>query len=273
MPFTLSHAAAVLPLRRFRFVPSALVVGTFAPDLEYFVRFAPGGGWGHTVPGAFGMSLPMGLAALALWQCVMKQAMASLMPDAIHLRLVNHLKPFAFGGTKRFFAILLSILTGIATHIVWDAFTHNGSWVYSHSRFLHRRVPNPILPNLQYFELLQHISTIVGLAILAVWLRRWWGRTAEAREFPSARITVGMRLSVWGVVLVIALAGAMARTWMLAGTPEMKTSPLIPIGAIIVTFLALFLWGLVVWSVAWRWIARGRAVREEPARTYSRART
>ena len=37
MPFTLSHAAAALPFRRTRLIKSALVIGCFAPDFEYFI--------------------------------------------------------------------------------------------------------------------------------------------------------------------------------------------------------------------------------------------
>jgi|HubBroStandDraft_1064217.scaffolds.fasta_scaffold451974_2 hypothetical protein len=58
MPFTLAHAAAALPFRRLHLVWSGLVIGTFAPDLEYFVRFSPNDGYGHTLVGALVLSLP-----------------------------------------------------------------------------------------------------------------------------------------------------------------------------------------------------------------------
>src|SRR4051812_20559570 len=40
MPFTLAHPAAILPLLRHPFVPAALVAGSMAPDLPYFLRAA-----------------------------------------------------------------------------------------------------------------------------------------------------------------------------------------------------------------------------------------
>ncbi|MEI5672079.1 MULTISPECIES: DUF4184 family protein [unclassified Nocardioides] len=43
MPFTLVHPAAVLPLVRTPLVPSALVLGSVAPDLPYFVSSRCGG--------------------------------------------------------------------------------------------------------------------------------------------------------------------------------------------------------------------------------------
>jgi hypothetical protein len=65
MPFTLSHPAAAIPFLRTRLVPSALVIGCMVPDFEYFLRFAPEGGFGHSLPGVFVFDLPV--AFIALW--------------------------------------------------------------------------------------------------------------------------------------------------------------------------------------------------------------
>ena len=37
MPFTLAHPAAILPITRGRLIPSALVMGSMAPDVPYYV--------------------------------------------------------------------------------------------------------------------------------------------------------------------------------------------------------------------------------------------
>src|SRR5271165_5815984 len=105
VPFTLSHAAAALPFRRARLVPSALVIGTFAPDLEYFIRLVPGGGWGHTIAGAFGMDLPLGLVCLWLFHRWVKIPLAYLLPDSVRGRLTPLLAPFHFGPLRRFLHI------------------------------------------------------------------------------------------------------------------------------------------------------------------------
>ena len=51
MPFTLSHAAAALPFRKFKPVWPALVIGTFAPDLQYFIWISDEDRSGHHFPG------------------------------------------------------------------------------------------------------------------------------------------------------------------------------------------------------------------------------
>jgi hypothetical protein len=65
VPFTLAHGAAALPFRRLHLVFSGLLVGTFAPDFEYFLRLSPDDGFGHTLLGTFVLTLP--LALLVLW--------------------------------------------------------------------------------------------------------------------------------------------------------------------------------------------------------------
>ena len=98
MPFTLSHGAAALPFRRLRLVPSALLVGTFAPDFEYFLRLAPDDRFGHTLLGTFVLTLPVALLVLWLFHRYVKLPLATLLPDAIQRRLASHLDEFRFRG-------------------------------------------------------------------------------------------------------------------------------------------------------------------------------
>ena len=70
MPFTFAHPAAILPLRRFRFLQTVpLIIGSIVPDAPYFFPTRYGRGFfpdTHTLHGTFMTCLPMGLAALAL---------------------------------------------------------------------------------------------------------------------------------------------------------------------------------------------------------------
>jgi len=101
VPFTLSHAAAVLPFRR-RLIPSALVVGALAPDFEYFLRLSPADRFGHTLLGAFMFTLPVALAVLWMFQRLIKVPVVQLMPDALQRRMANHIDAFRFGPGKSF---------------------------------------------------------------------------------------------------------------------------------------------------------------------------
>ena len=165
MPFTLSHAAAVLPFRR-RLIPSALVVGALAPDFEYFLRLSPADRFGHTLLGAFMFTLPVALAVLWMFQRLIKVPVVQLMPDALQRRMANHIDAFRFGPGKRFLLIIVSLLLGITTHLLWDSFTHPTTWLYYHWGFLRHPVHLPVLGWVGYYKLLQHFSTVAGLGIL-----------------------------------------------------------------------------------------------------------
>src|SRR5438045_2424069 len=116
MPFTLAHTAAALPLRRTKLVWSALLIGTMAPDFEYFVRLAPDDGYGHTLAGTFLLTLPLALLALWLFHTFVKVAVIGLLPNAIRNRLAKSIHEFHWGGAAHFAMIIISILVGIATH-------------------------------------------------------------------------------------------------------------------------------------------------------------
>ena len=213
-------------------MPSALVVGTFAPDFEYFLRMAPRGGFGHSLLGVFALTLPLELPAV------------QLLPDGLRRRLQGHLEPFRWSGARRILAIGGSMLLGIGTHVVWDWFTHLGSWLYGRWAFLRECVRLPGLGWVPHYKLLQHGSTVVGLAVLGVWFVGWY-RGAEVsldvRPLSSAR-----RWVMLGLLMAFAVVGAAVRVFVfgrgsLAGV----------VGQAVCAFVAMAWWGLVGYGVFW----------------------
>lgn len=203
MPFTPAHAAAALPFRRSRLVLSALVVGTLAPDFEFFLRLEPRGAFSHTFVGAFLFTLPTALVVLWVFHRWAKYAAVVLMPLPLRMRLTAYLGNFRFGGLPRFCLIVLSVLMGIATHIAWDSFTHPGSWIVQHSPFLSQVVHLPHAHSIQVCRIVQHASTIVGFVILAVWFAGWYRRTPPAAPQTEV-VSPRNRTMLWIGLLVLA---------------------------------------------------------------------
>lgn len=205
MPFTFSHPAAVLPFARRPFSAAALVAGAIAPDMPYFARALPvpvtAQSWyepflnattSHGLPGSLTVSLPYALLLTAAWWAA-RRPVASLLvagPTAagadrtasMRLRLVR-------GGW-----LLLSLLTGIATHLVWDSFTHGDGYVVTHVAALSA----PVVGGLTWARLLQHVSTVAGLVVIAWYL---WRRRS------GLRVRTAAVLAVSGVVVAGAVAG------------------------------------------------------------------
>ena len=249
VPFTLAHGAAALPFRRFRLVTSALVIGTFAPDFEYFLRLAPNGGFGHTLPGTFLLTLPLALLVLWLFHAFVKLPVARLLPNAIQQRLTDHLGEFHFRGVSRFALVVGSILLGIATHLLWDSFTHPNTWPYRHWAFLSQRLLLPVIGLTPVYKVLQHGSTVVGIAVLAAWLIVRY-RISEPSGVVLASVPSPQRkMAILGIVTAIAIVGAVARAVAGTGIPLGHAAEKRFAGLAIVTAIALAWWQLVAYGI------------------------
>ena len=271
MPFTLSHAAAALPFRRARLVPSALLIGTFAPDLEYFIRLQAGGGWGHVLSGVFALDLPVGLVTLWIFHRLVKVPLVYLLPDSVRARLTDQLVPFRFGPPLRFLNVALSMLIGIATHLVWDGFTHQNYWIARHLRFLSSPRRLPVVGWTSLCTLLQIISSVGGLLILAAWCFYWYRRTQHDSRIPANPFTPRHRHVIVAIGVTTAAATAVLRVWLGMGWPFSSLKSDDPISPLIVTFGALIWWQLAMWGLLGPFRHTHRITSEEETYTESRA--
>jgi len=128
MPFTFSHVAAVLPLLRrrpSRWSATGLIVGSMAPDFEKFMRLGAHNGHSHTWASLLYFSCPVALGLAFLFHGVVRRPLLAHLPQALHCRLSCY-QHVAWGPyfRRHYGRVLLSILLGGATHLVWDSFTH-----------------------------------------------------------------------------------------------------------------------------------------------------
>lgn len=171
MPFTLAHPAAVLPFRRFcpRYLSfPALIAGSVSPDLSYFfVRLSLGPFAHHPLKG-FLFGIPAGLVILTAFYLFRRPAL-KILPNRyreIFQPLLSH--PI---GTP--LAILLSLTIGVATHIVWDNFTHNHSWMVQHVAFLRRPVFLLGTHTIRIVHLASYLCSFLGIFWLCLAYSRW----------------------------------------------------------------------------------------------------
>jgi len=227
-------------------------MGTVAPDLEYFVRFAPGGGWGHTIPGALGLSLPLAIAALWLFHCYVKLPVTLLLPEGVQRRLEPWLHPFAFGGPRRFALIVVSIVVGIATHLAWDMVTHDDSWLFWHWEFLRRSEKFPVIGWEQNCGILQYISSLAGFVLLVIWLAHWY-RAARPAQSPVVRqLEPAHKIAIFGLMTVTAVVAGIVRAWVRLRFPH-RWEPFVEFtGFASVTAISLLWWQLILWGLALR---------------------
>lgn len=246
MPFTLAHAAAALPFRRTKLIASAVVVGCFAPDFEYFIRLAPKGGFGHTLPGLFALDLPLGLAVYWLFHRYAKEPLWAWLPEDARQRVKLDPRMAPLRGAAQSALVSLSILVGAATHILWDSFTHPASWPYQHWHFLSDTVRLPIAGSVQNYKLLQHASTALGLLVLLIWFVRQ-PRVAPTRPRLVRDRRMNERL-VFLFASAVALAAGALRAFVGMGAASGLHRIQIFIGEAAVTTISVFWLELLVYG-------------------------
>ena len=185
MPFTLSHIAAVLPLRSRLLLPSGLVVGATVPDVPLFVSLSDRPTT-HSLLGMVTWDLGMGLVLLAVFHLLLKRPLLALSPRVLRDRLT----PVADGLTRRraLLAAVPSILLGTATHVAWDAFTHlTGPVVQAFPEL------TTVVNGMAFYRWAQYGSGVLGGLAVLVWAG-WWLWRAPAVPSPGlpgwARVTV-----------------------------------------------------------------------------------
>jgi hypothetical protein len=250
MPFTLSHAAAALPFRKFKPVWPALVVGTFAPDLQYFIWISDEDRTGHHFPEAVLFTLPLAVLVLWVFEWWVKGPVIELLHSGVQRRLHDKVEPLSFKGWKQFASIVLWTAVGIATHVIWDQFTHYHTWMNAHWGVLHYTVPVPFHDPVSLPKILQHLSTIVGFLVVAAWCAFWYGRTTPVPEAslkqlgPFRKIAVVLTMAAIAVVTGYPLAIV-----RLADHPP-PIKPLVFIVTVFEAMTLLFCVQVLIYSVA-----------------------
>jgi hypothetical protein len=130
MPFTISHAAAVLPfarpLARWR-VLSAAIIGSMAPDFGWFLPWHPARFETHSLDALITFCLPVGLGAYWLFQRLIRTPIMEILPPGAYSRWRDSAAPADYRSLRQWLYAACGILGGAFTHLVWDAFTHEGA--------------------------------------------------------------------------------------------------------------------------------------------------
>ena len=128
MPFTISHAAVVLPIHRFakkHLSLTGLIVGSMCPDLEYFSRMQILATYGHLWLKGLGFNIFIGLIYCFVFHYLVRNPLILHLPQIGKRRLISFCS-FQWGRyfIKNWWIVIGSLILGIYSHLLWDAFTH-----------------------------------------------------------------------------------------------------------------------------------------------------
>jgi hypothetical protein len=204
MPFTGSHPAAVLPLIRLGLPPSALVIGSMAADLPYYLPIPVDSATTHSATGVLGVDLLIGLLSLVVWQTLVAPLAVAVAPSALRARLPPAAARWWLpGDLRRPLLVVVALVAGSATHVIWDEFTHVGRFGYRHLPWL----AEPHGP-LAGYRWAQYGSGVVGAVLILLALQRWWRAAPVSDPAPGSALSGRAVRLVLASVLLATLAGA-----------------------------------------------------------------
>ena len=174
MPFTVSHMAVAAPLARRGLIMSAIVVGSVAPDFQYYLCLSTNNNWGHSAGGILLFSLPMAFLVLWVFHALLKRPLLRLVPLAHRRRLLPYAGPFEFWPVKRFLLILVSVVIGIISHLLLDSFTHDYGLLTTRISFLQAPVMQVYGRVMPLCDLLQFILSFGLFLVLVAQYMRWF---------------------------------------------------------------------------------------------------
>jgi len=192
VPYAFAHPAAVVPLAKLlgrNAVPSALAIGSVIPDAWYLIPGLERGDT-HDLLGALWFCLPAGLVAYTAFHLIFKQPMLALLPRNLARRLAAWASPGL--PAVPWLSVMGSMAGGIATHLVWDAFTHTDYLAVLNAE---------VFAGVRLQQILQHASTLLGSAFLAWWS---WRKLRATQPRPQLHeLQPRVRVAVLAAMIVL----------------------------------------------------------------------
>ena len=201
MPFTFVHPAIILPLKKGFprwFSMTGLIVGSLAPDFEYFIRMKIQSIYSHTILGTFTFNLPVGICLAFIFHLIVKKDLIENLPTSWQRKLPA-LKELDWSTyfKKNWLIVCISILIGASSHIFWDAFTHRDVY-FVELLDLKRTVTTYYIP---IYKILQHLSTLVGGLLIMTYFFRMPTKASTTKK-PSLKYWVSLAILTIMILII-----------------------------------------------------------------------
>ncbi|GIQ69670.1 membrane protein [Xylanibacillus composti] len=250
MPFTFAHPVYIAPLKYVspKYVSlTGLILGSMAPDFEYFLMLEPYRSMGHSLAGLFLQAIPLSLVLAFLFHYVVKESMAKHLPSTFQLdqRAYSLLGKWQLRSLRDWLIFISSVMIGFLSHVTLDSFTHaHGYGVMQYSWL--REI---VILNYPFYKLLQHSLSILGLCLTFVWIGYRLFRSEPDLKFRLPMNVSGKRkLLYWTFVLLTSIAVTIVK---LAGTTSSNLT-----GIIVVAPISGAVLGLILVSLATKTVRR-----------------
>jgi hypothetical protein len=153
------------PLARWRLL-SAAVIGSMVPDFGLFLPMRPARVETHSSLALITFCLPVGLATFWIFQALIKSAVLEILPDGSYSRWRSLAAPADFRSLTQWLLAACGVELGAVTHLIWDAFTHEGARGVRMIPALDDPLVDIVGHHLIGARFLQDISSLIGLVVV-----------------------------------------------------------------------------------------------------------
>jgi hypothetical protein len=214
MPFTISHAAVVLPfsrlLARWQLL-SAATIGAMVPDFRIFFPGMPRVDT-HSFDALFTFCVPVGLITYWVFQRLIKTPLLEVLPEGPYARW----RPFAAEASIRSWRQWLlaagGVLAGALTHLIWDGFTHDGGRGVRMFPVLDDTIVDIGSRHLPAVYVMQDLGSLIGLA--AVLAMVCYGLRRGPQPAVPNRLVPSRERRIWMLIYVLVALSVSAAVYM-----------------------------------------------------------
>ncbi|WP_018754991.1 DUF4184 family protein [Paenibacillus terrigena] len=247
MPFTFAHPYYAYPLKYIKpkyFSLTGLVLGSMAPDFEYFLMLEPYSWIGHSMVGLFFEALPLCTLLALIFHYIVKDALVIHLPAIWQLdQRAYHIRgAWSLRGSLAWLIFLGSVVVGFITHVLIDAFTHVGGYFVVRYAMLRESV----VWNISVYKILQHSLSLLGLIVIGYVILSNLYRSNPNNSRVTPYVTKKKKLQYWIIVIAIALAVTCIKL--------LFTSSQNRLGILVVAPISGFCVGLIVASIRSKFI-------------------
>lgn len=211
MPFTLAHPSILFPLRWInkKYISlTGLVIGSMAPDFEYFLFMNPAAYHSHSISGIFLFDLPITFLLAFLYHNVVKRPLLQRFPFFKDKYLLPDFN-FSVYIKKNWLVFLISALIGIVSHLFWDAFCHAQGYFVIRNVYLNTEIKlGSFLVRRCY--IVWYISSIIGLLMMLVYVFDFKKIIAKS-SYHNLRNDTG---KYWAMILFFTVVLIVVRVWL-----------------------------------------------------------
>ena len=187
---------------------------------------------------------------LVPFQYFLKIPLYALMPHGFQKRLDYSKSHFLFGS--HVIGVTISLITGAATHLLWDSFTHAGSPIVENSVALNFLLFEIMDYKVWLYKILQHGSTLLGITLLIYWTGCWYRKAKITQHNRKPLLENNIR---WKVLMIILILPVLTGFWhghaLFSESITVKSIQIL-VGDTLRSGIALMVSGLFIYSLIFK---------------------